>query len=99
MNTESIGAQIQKNAYIDKSLQTSREDGSKEQSQKIRTPYRHLDHKNRYGQRQDQKIYNYIFLLDSRTTNVKKKRDKIDNLCGSQKPHVLLKQSLNKKFQ
>jgi len=31
-NTKSIGAQNQKNADIDKSLQTSKADGSKEQS-------------------------------------------------------------------
>ena len=30
-NTKSVDAQIQKNAYFDKSLQTSREDGSEEQ--------------------------------------------------------------------
>ena len=45
-NIESIDTQIQKNAYIDKSLQTSREGGSKEQSQKIRMPYRNTNHKN-----------------------------------------------------
>ena len=55
INTMSINTQIQKNAYIDKSLQSSREDGSKEQWQEIRMPYRHPNHKSRYRQRQDQK--------------------------------------------
>ena len=56
-NTELIDTLLQKNASIDKSLQTSREDGSKEQSQEIRLPYHHRNRKNLYGQRQDQKTY------------------------------------------
>jgi hypothetical protein len=40
-NTKLVDVQIQKNAYIDKSLQTSKENDSKEKSQEIRMPYRH----------------------------------------------------------
>ena len=47
-NTKSIDVQIQKNAYIDKSLQTSKEYDSKANSQEIRMPYRHPNHKIRY---------------------------------------------------
>jgi hypothetical protein len=47
-NTKSVDVQIQKNAYIDKSLQTSKEYDSKENSQEIRMPYRHPNHKSRY---------------------------------------------------
>jgi ribosomal protein S27AE len=50
-NTKSVDVQIQKNAYIDKSLQTSKEDDSKEKSQEIRMPYRHPNHKSHYDQR------------------------------------------------
>jgi hypothetical protein len=49
-NTKSVDVQIQKNAYIDKSLQTSKEDDSKENSQEIRMPYRHPNHKSHYDQ-------------------------------------------------
>jgi hypothetical protein len=50
-NTKSIDVQIQKNAYIDKSLKTSKEDDSKDNSQEIRMPYCHPNHKNHYDQR------------------------------------------------
>jgi hypothetical protein len=50
-NTKSIDVQIQKNAYVDKSLQTSKEYDSKEKSQEIRMPYRHPNHKSHYDQR------------------------------------------------
>jgi hypothetical protein len=49
-NTKSVDVQIQNNAYIDKSLQTSKEYDSKEKSQEIRIPYRHPNHKSHYGQ-------------------------------------------------
>ena len=74
-NTESVSIQIQRNAYIDKSLQTSKEDGSKEKSQEIRMPYCHPNHKSRYGKRQYQKLYkhhssyrqtNYKFIKEER---------------------------------
>ena len=47
------------------------------------------------------KMERYInnILFQKETTNVKKKRDKIDNLCGHRKSEVLSKQSINKKFQ
>jgi hypothetical protein len=50
-NTKSIDVQIQKNAYMEKSLQTSKEDDSKEKSLDIRMPYRHPNHKIHYDQR------------------------------------------------
>jgi hypothetical protein len=50
-NTKSVDVQIQKNAYIDKSLKTSKEDDSKEKSQKIRMPYHHPNHKSHDDQR------------------------------------------------
>jgi hypothetical protein len=74
-NTKLVSVQIQKNVYIDKSLQTSKEDGSKEKLQEIRMPYRHPNHKSHYAKRQDQKIYkqhssyiqtNYKFIKEER---------------------------------
>lgn len=50
-NIEWVDAPIQKNVYTEKSLQTSREYGSKEQSQEIRMPYHHPNPKIHYGQR------------------------------------------------
>ena len=49
-NTELVDTLIQKNVYIVKSLQTSREDGSKEQSQEIRMPYCHPNYSYHYEQ-------------------------------------------------
>ena len=40
-----------------------------------------------------------ILLTNKGTTNLKKKRDNIDKLCGSQKLEVPSKQQINKKFQ
>jgi hypothetical protein len=50
INTKLVDVQIQKNAYMDKSLQTSKEDDSKEKSQEIRMSYRHPIHKSHYDQ-------------------------------------------------
>jgi hypothetical protein len=50
-NTKSNNGHIQKNAYVDRSLQTSKEYDSKEKSQEIRMPYHHPNHKSHYDQR------------------------------------------------
>lgn len=49
-NVELVNIPIQKNAYIYKSLQTSSEDGSKQQLQEIRIHDCHPNHNNLYGQ-------------------------------------------------
>jgi hypothetical protein len=50
-NTKSNNGHIQKNAYVDRSLQTSKEYDSKENSQEIRMPYHHPNHKSPSDQR------------------------------------------------
>jgi hypothetical protein len=50
-NTKSNNGHIQKNAYVDRSLQTSKEYDSKERSQEIRMPYHHPTHKSPSDQR------------------------------------------------
>jgi hypothetical protein len=50
-NTKSNNAHIQKNAYMDRSLQTSKESDSKERSQEIGMPYHHSNHKSPSDQR------------------------------------------------
>jgi hypothetical protein len=50
-NTKSNNGHIQKNAYVDRSLQTSKEYDSKEKSQEIRMPYHHPNHKSPSDQR------------------------------------------------
>ena len=42
---------------------------------------------------------NNILISNIQTRNLKKKRDKIDILCGIQKSKVSSKQTINKKFQ
>jgi hypothetical protein len=44
-NTKSNNDHIQKHAYMDSSLETSKEYDSKEKSQEIRMPYHHPNHK------------------------------------------------------
>lgn len=83
-NTKSINAPIQKNAYIDKSLQ--REYGSKEQSQENRMPYHHPNHKVGYGQRQDQKIYKQYSSFRQR--NYKFEKQKRQNQQLGWKPKI-----------
>ena len=74
-NMELVDAQIQKKAYIEKSLQTSQEHGSKEQSQKIMMPYRHLITRIDMDNNNIKRYIIIIFVSYKRTTNVKKKRE------------------------
>jgi hypothetical protein len=62
-NTKSNNGHIQKNAYVDRSLQTSKEYDSKERSQEIRMPYYHPNHKSpsdqRLGKAEDKQCSSY----------------------------------------
>jgi hypothetical protein len=80
INTESVSLQIQKNVYIDKSLQTSKEDGSKEKSQEIRMSYRHSNHKSVIGNNKIKRYINNI-LLKIEELQIYKRRERKSTTC------------------
>jgi hypothetical protein len=62
-NRKSNNGHIQKNAHMDRSLQTSKEYDSKEKSQETRMPYHPLNHKSHYdqqlGEEENKQCYSY----------------------------------------